>query len=119
MNRREKAQEALDPMFFRRKRHLLRGWRRRHRWSRAGSYGHPLTLADSPPGCQVRVVGFLDGISPEQKERLYAYGLVPGHRLSVLQHAPVTIINIEHTELALEGELARLVRVEAEDRTAV
>jgi Fe2+ transport system protein FeoA len=43
---------------------------------------------------------------------LQAYGLAPGHCVRILQHSPVTIVQIEHTELALEGGLARQVEVE-------
>ncbi len=92
----------------------MRRWRRRH-WKHQARPGmHCFTLADSPPGCYLRVVGFLEAISPEQKDRLCAYGIVPGHCVFVLQHHPVTIVRIDHTELALERELARLVKVETE-----
>lgn len=85
--------------FFRR-RHKRR--RRVHRWA---------TLADVPPGYCARVGGFASSLSPEQLTHLQAYGLVPGHWVRVLQHSPVTVVQIEHTELALEGDLARQIRV--------
>jgi Fe2+ transport system protein FeoA len=57
------------------------------------------------------VVDFLS-LSAVQVENLQAYGLAPGHLLKVLQHAPVTVIQIGNTELALEAELASQVKVE-------
>ncbi len=69
------------------------------------------TLLDIRPGGQARVVEFLS-LSAVQVENLQAYGLAPGHLLQVLQHAPVTVIQIGNTELALEAELASQVEVE-------
>ena len=91
---------------------------RRHRRHRGGRCLHPragveLTLADVPPGSCMRVLGFLPGLSANRKAQLQAYGMTPGHCVRVLQHSPVTVVQVEHTELALEGDLARQVRVEA------
>ena len=47
----------------------------------------------------------------ERLNHLRAYGLVPGHCVRVLQHSPVTVVQVEHTELALEGDLARQIEV--------
>lgn len=71
-----------------------------------------LTLADVPVGGQARVRGFRKGLSCERCAHLQAYGLVPGHRVRILQHSPVTIVQVEHMELALENGLARQVTVE-------
>lgn len=38
--------------------------------------------------------------------------MVPGYLVRVIQQAPVTVVQIEHTELALESGLAREVQVE-------
>jgi Fe2+ transport system protein FeoA len=70
-----------------------------------------VTLADAPPGSQVQVVQFLSGLSGDRQAHLRAYGLAPGRWLHVKQHAPVTVIQIDQTELALEDTLARLVSV--------
>lgn len=75
-----------------------------------------LTLADAPVGHLVRVVGFRPGLSAHRQARLQAYGLVAGYWVRVLQHSPVLVVEIEHTELALEGELADQVWVEASAR---
>jgi Fe2+ transport system protein FeoA len=42
---------------------------------------------------------------------LQAYGLVPGYWVEVLQHSPVTVIKIEHSEVAMENDLAAQVWV--------
>lgn len=76
------------------------------------------TLANVSPGSTTTVIGFLDGISAHHRERLQAYGLSPGRRVDVLQHSPATVIQVEHTELALEADLARLVRVSSETGSA-
>jgi Fe2+ transport system protein FeoA len=69
-------------------------------------------LTDLPPGTCTRLVGYLPEMPPERKAQLQAYGLLPGQTLRVLQHKPVTIIQVELTELALETELAQAVIVE-------
>ena len=72
------------------------------------------TLADVPPGDSWRVVGFSSGLSADRRAYLQAYGLVPGHWVRVIQHSPVTVVLIEHTELALEEGVARQIRVAEE-----
>ena len=62
----------------------------------------------------MRVKGFLPGLSPERQAHLLAYGLAPGYWVQVIQHSPVTVVRIEHTELALEAGLACQVQVSAE-----
>jgi Fe2+ transport system protein FeoA len=69
-------------------------------------------LADIQPGHEATVLQFDERISTRQMENLQAYGLVPGRRVRVLQHLPETIIQVEHTELALEKSLADKVIVD-------
>ncbi len=71
----------------------------------------PLTLADVPPGQQAEIESFLAGLSDERQAHLRAYGLAPGHRVQVKQHQPVTVVQVDHTELAIENELARQVGI--------
>ncbi len=87
-----------------------RGRRRRHcpRHDRPG--GHR-TLADVPPGCKAKVLGFTPFLPPERISHFQAFGLSPGHSVRVLQHSPVTVVQIEHTELALEYELAKEIQI--------
>jgi Fe2+ transport system protein FeoA len=98
------------PRFLRR-----RGRHRRFREAYHGLNGlgprFPLTLLDVPVGCHVMIEGFAQDIRPARKSQLQAYGLVPGYWVEVLQHSPVTVIKIEHSEVAMENELARQVLV--------
>jgi Fe2+ transport system protein FeoA len=102
------------------------GWqrlRRRLRKSAApgiNTEGHPLQSPEETteflltaviPGHEARIAGFSPDISAERKSRLQAYGLVAGQVVRVLQHNPVTVVVIEHLELAMETELARAVLV--------
>jgi Fe2+ transport system protein FeoA len=69
----------------------------------------PLTTISAP--CLVRVVG----VAPEggeRAERLRAYGLAPGATIEVIQQRPVTVVRIEHTELAVEAQIAGALLVE-------
>lgn len=87
-----------------------RRMRKRGSGGRAGR-SQELTLADVPPDCQAKVIGFLPGLPRERRAHLQAYGLVPGYWVRVIQQSPVTVVQVEHTELALERELARGVQV--------
>jgi len=70
-----------------------------------------LVLTSVLPGREACVAGFTPDISPERKARLQAYGLVAGQNVRVVQHNPVTVVVIEHLELAMETDLARSVLV--------
>jgi Fe2+ transport system protein FeoA len=59
----------------------------------------------------VQIAGFSGDLSLHQQEHLQAYGLVMGRRVRVLQHSPVTVVQVEHMEVAMEKELARKVQV--------
>lgn len=69
------------------------------------------TLANTPVGCRVRVVGFSPGLAGERRTQLQSYGLAPGQTIRVIQHVPVTVLQIEQFELALEREMAAFVEV--------
>jgi Fe2+ transport system protein FeoA len=58
------------------------------------------------------VGGFLDGLPIDRRAQLQAYGLIANNWVQVLQQAPVTVIQIHHTELALEAKLASQIKVE-------
>ena len=86
---------------FRRK-----GFRRRKRCRRgAAPHFHRreggLTLVDIPSGGRMRVRGFSASLPAERRAHLQAYGLIAGHWVKVLQHTPITVVQVEHTELAL------------------
>jgi Fe2+ transport system protein FeoA len=86
--------------------------RRKHR--RKGHLGNgnrPTTLADVPPGSRAIVSGFSVDFPAERRAFLQAYGLIPEYKVLVLQHSPVTVIEVDNTELALEGDLAQGIQV--------
>ena len=91
------------------KQHKCRPGARLHE---CGHHSSGRTLAQVPKGQQARLVGFCPNISASRRAQLLAYGLAPGYWVRVLQHSPVTVIQIEHTELAMEIELACEVQVE-------
>jgi Fe2+ transport system protein FeoA len=68
-------------------------------------------LADVPLDRWARVVD-VSALPAGQREQLHGYGILPGHVLRVTQRRPVTVVQIEHTELAIETEVARVVRVD-------
>lgn len=68
------------------------------------------TLAQAGSGQQVTITGF-GNLSPAHQQHLQAYGLLPGRTVRVLAQRPVTIVLVEQTELAFEGEIAHQVLV--------
>jgi Fe2+ transport system protein FeoA len=68
------------------------------------------TLAGVKPGREVSVTGY-SGLSGGQRQHLQAYGLLPGRRVRVIAQRPVTIVQVEETELAFEGGIAAGVLV--------
>jgi len=69
------------------------------------------TLANVHPGRDVLITGFIAALTGGQKQHLQAYGLLPGRRVRILAQRPVTIIQVEQTELAFENSLAAGVLV--------
>jgi Fe2+ transport system protein FeoA len=58
------------------------------------------------------VVTGVDRLAAGLRERINAYGVVPGRRLEVVQRtAGVTIVRVGHVELAFEADLASGIRV--------
>jgi Fe2+ transport system protein FeoA len=86
------------------RRHRRRRHRRRYR-------AEPRTLAEVCPGAQVRVID-LKGLSAPSRAKLLALGICPGRCVEVIRHSPVTLVRVEHSELALEAELASGVKIE-------
>ena len=66
-------------------------------------------LTELPVGAEAQILNFSQEISDERKAQLQAYGIVPGSSIRVKQHKPVTIIQVDHTELAFETELASTI----------
>jgi Fe2+ transport system protein FeoA len=69
------------------------------------------TLVDITPGTKAQVIGFLPGMPLDRQTMLLAYGVAPGYWVRVVCHSPVTVLEVENTELALESGLARLIQV--------
>jgi Fe2+ transport system protein FeoA len=70
-----------------------------------------VSLTDLPCGGRA-VISALDGVPVDSRERLQAYGLVPGRRVEVVHAAAgVTIVRVGHVELAFESDLAGAIRV--------
>lgn len=81
-------------------------------WKKPASMDKSVTtLLDVPAGRRAVVRGFLLGMPAQRHAQLRSYGLAPGCPVIVVQHAPVTVIRIEHLELALEHLLAREIQV--------
>ena len=70
------------------------------------------TLADLRPGQQARLLSFSPEIPPERLTQLQSNGLLPDCHIDVLQNWPVIVIQVEHTELAVENDLARQILIE-------
>jgi len=74
--------------------------------------GRPRALAEAAPGSQA-TIETMDDVPVRQREQLLAYGLAPGRVVDVLQVRPVTIVRIEHAELAFETSLSRAIGIAA------
>ena len=68
------------------------------------------TLAGVQPGREVQITGYGD-LNGSQRQHLQGYGLLPGRRVKVLSQHPVTIVQVEQTELAFERNVASRVLV--------
>jgi Fe2+ transport system protein FeoA len=63
-----------------------------------------------------RIIG-LDDLPRHARAKLLALGLVPGRFVEVIRHKPVTLVRAEHSELALEDDLADGITVKTEDES--
>lgn len=70
------------------------------------------TLRDLPVGSRGRVCEFAAHTPPRCREALTAYGVCPGQWLCVLRTSPVTVVEVDQLELALEGDLAELIELD-------
>ncbi|MFC1879440.1 FeoA family protein [Chloroflexota bacterium] len=85
----------------------------KHRRKRASMIqGADRSLVDVAVGERACVRGFCSSLPAERQAYLQAYGLMPGYRVRILQQHPVTVVQIENMELAMEDNLARRVQVE-------
>ncbi len=70
-----------------------------------------MRLADATPGSTVRFRGFDATLDTLLQDQFLAYGIAVGQAVSVLQQRPLTIIQCDHTELAVESVVARAMVV--------
>jgi Fe2+ transport system protein FeoA len=77
---------------------------------RRGPAGAGARLSQAAPGSSA-TIETLDDVPVRQREQLLAYGIAPGRVVEVLQVRPVTIVRVEHTELAFEATLGRAIRI--------
>ncbi len=61
-------------------------------------------------------VAYLSSASPARLHKLMAFGIAPGMRVKVHQHYPTMVIQCEHTQLAMEQEIARDIHVWRESK---
>ena len=79
---------------------------------RAAPAGVSRVLAEAAPGSQA-TIETMEDVPARQREQLIAYGLAPGCVVDVLQVRPVTIVRMEHAELAFETALSRAIGIAA------
>jgi Fe2+ transport system protein FeoA len=70
-----------------------------------------MTLNQAGLGHCVRIAGFHEALGRRHREHLRGYGVEPGAVIEVIQQRPVTVVQVEHTELALDGRIAAHVLV--------
>lgn len=73
-----------------------------------------VSLASVAPGTTVRLAEPEATLDAGFREHLAAYGLVPGHAVTVVAQRPMTLVLCDHVELALEDVVAAKLRVETE-----
>jgi Fe2+ transport system protein FeoA len=56
------------------------------------------------------VIDHLEG-EPRDKIRLAGFGVAPGAKIRVVRHRPASVLEIGTTTLALDAEMAALIRV--------
>lgn len=70
-----------------------------------------VTLDAVPQGATVRLAEPDPSLESSLREHLAAYGLVPGHLVTLLAQKPMTVVRCDHVELALEPVVARKLNV--------
>ena len=68
-------------------------------------------LSNALPGSEV-MIRSTAGLGKIEEKSLQAYGILPGRRVKILAQTPVTILQVEQTELALEFDVANKITIE-------
>lgn len=63
-------------------------------------------------GATVRLAEPDPALESSFRERLAAFGVAPGYRVTVVAQRPMTVVLCDHVELALEAAVASRLRVE-------
>lgn len=63
------------------------------------------------PGETVEVAEFGHGMPADQAALLRTYGIGEGRMVKVVQHRPMTVLEVDQTEVALESDLAAHILV--------
>lgn len=72
----------------------------------------PESILRVRPGDSVEVATFGEAMPADQSALLRTYGIDVGRTVRVVQHRPMTVVEVDHTEVALESELAALILVQ-------
>jgi Fe2+ transport system protein FeoA len=72
---------------------------------------HVTTVEELKPGERARVLCLGTG-GPQRHNSMAVFGVVPGAEITLVQHHPSPVIQVEETELALDPAIAREVLVE-------
>ncbi len=78
---------------------------------RAVKKAAPESVLAVHPGDSAEVAGFAPEMPPAQVALLRTYGVDVGRSIKVVQHRPMTVLEVDQTEVALESELASLIMV--------
>ncbi len=81
--------------------------------SSRASKNPPGTVLAVRPGDSVQVEAFGETMSEQHGALLRTYGIDIGRSIRVVQHRPMTVLEVDQTEVALESELAELILVRA------
>jgi Fe2+ transport system protein FeoA len=72
-----------------------------------------IALDRVPAGTTARLAEPEPTLASSFRELLAAYGLVPGHLVTVVAQKPMPIVLCDHVELAIEADVAAKLRVDA------
>lgn len=56
-------------------------------------------------------IGSLLAVNKEHLRKLTVFGILPGVEIEVLQTSPTYVLRVDHTQLALDFEIARTIFV--------
>lgn len=71
----------------------------------------PIAIVQLKPVQKVSVVGLLPA-GNEKLRKLTAFGILPGVRINLLQTYPIYVVEVGHTILALDYEIAKNIMVD-------